>query len=182
MAVKAAAMVVKLLLKLGSGPVGWALLVFDIFTVVQDLADTNNYNSFLENRMNLETRDTIVYEFAKAMALDKQEFPVLFPFGMIFPTESETAMTEYTTHLMTEHIGVLLEVPGGIEWFVDILSGSIESEEGGEDSPPLNQEEDQQGLDVMDTFFATVREEHSLQLDKFLFDTLQKLVPSTRKK
>ena len=181
MAVKAAAMVVKLLLKLGSGPVGWALLVFDIFTVVQDLADTNNYNSFLENRMNLETRDTIVYEFAKAMALDKQEFPVLFPFGMIFPTESETAMTEYTTHLMTEHIGVLLEVPGGIEWFVDILSGSIESEEGGEDSPPLNQEEDQQGLDVMDTFFATVREEHSLQLDKFLFDTLQKLVPSTRK-
>ena len=181
MAAKLAALVAKLLIKLGSGPVGWALLVFDIFTVVQDTADLNNYNSFLDNTMNLETRDIIVYEFAKAMALEGMEFPVLFPFAMLFPTESETAMAEYSAHLMTEHIGVLLEVPGGIEWFVDILSGSIEAEEGGEESPPLNQEEDQEGLDVMDTFFNKVREEHSLQLDKFLFDTLQGLIPSTRK-
>ena len=181
MAVKAAAMVTKLLIKLGSGPVGWALLVFDIFTVIQDLADTNNYNTFLENKMNMETRDIIVYEFAKAMTMEGMDFPVLFPFALLFPEESETAMLEYNSKIMLDYIEVLLEVEGGTEWFIDMLVTALEAEESGEEPPPTTQEEDQTSLEIMETFFSRVRQEHGQELDKFLFDTMQSLIPSSRK-
>jgi len=181
MAVKAAAMVTKLLIKLGSGPVGWALLVFDIFTVIQDLADTNNYNTFLENKMNMETRDIIVYEFAKAMTMEKMDFPVLFPFSLLFPEESETAMLEYNSKIMLDYIEILLEVEGGTEWFIDMLVTALEAEESGEDPPPTTQEDDQKSLEIMDTFFSRVRQEHGQEVDKFLFDTMQSLIPSSRK-
>lgn len=180
-AAKAAAMIAKLLIKLGSGPVGWALLVFDIFTVIQDLADTNNYGSFLENKMNMETRDIIVYEFAKAMQLEGMDYPVLFPFALAFPTESETAMMEYQSKILVEHIKTLTEIDGGIEWFISVFISEMEAAEKEQESPPMSQEEDQESSDIMEQFLLRVREEHHLELDEFLFDTLQELLPSNRK-
>ena len=180
-AAKAAAMIAKLLIKLGSGPVGWALLVFDIFTVIQDLADTNNYGSYLENKMNMETRDIIVYEFAKAMQLEGMDYPVIFPFSLAFPTESETAMMEYQSKILVDHITTLLEIDGGVDWFISILVSEMGAAENDEESPPMSQEDDQETSDIMEQFLLRVREEHHLELDEFLFDTLQELLPTSRK-
>ena len=131
--------------------------------------------------MNMETRDIIVYEFAKAMTMEGMDFPVLFPFALLFPEESETAMLEYNSKIMLDYIEVLLEVEGGTEWFIDMLVTALEAEESGEEPPPTTQEEDQTSLEIMDTFFSRVRQEHGQELDKFLFDTMQTLIPSSRK-
>jgi hypothetical protein len=184
-AAKAAAMIAKLLIKLGAGPVGWALLVFDIFTAVQDLADRNNYGSYLENKMNMETRDIIVYEFAKAMQLEGMDYPALFPFSLAFPTESETAMMEYQSKIVTEYMTTLLEIDGGVDWLAKTMVYMLQlleaEETGGDPPPPMSQEDDQETSDIMGQFLLKVREEHHLELDEFLFDTLQELLPISRK-
>src|SRR6056300_973516 len=38
----------RVLVKLGSGPVGWALLIFEMISLTLDLADLKNYDSFIE--------------------------------------------------------------------------------------------------------------------------------------
>lgn len=182
MAAKAAILATKVLLKLSSGPVGWALAVLDVFSYIFDAANNSNYNSFLANRGNLEIRDAIIYQFALAIANDKSEYPMLFPFGLLFPEESETAISEYQTYLMSTHAKeIFTTIPGAAEWYAGIWIAELEAAEGGQEGPPLNQEEDEKALDFMELLYEKVREKYGRDLDKFLFDTLQSLIPDTRK-
>ena len=187
MAVKAAAMATKLLIKLGAGPVGYALLMLDILIAIQDYADVYNYNSFLDNEGNMELRDKLVYEFAKALAIEGEEYPILFPFLHIFEEESLIAITEYQSKVLDENMGILAEIPGGIKWLVDFagrMVDEIEAIENGEEVPEipeLSQEEDEKIQDMFKIFYERVREEKHLELDTFLFNTLQTLVPTNRK-
>jgi hypothetical protein len=185
MALKAAAMATKLLIKLGSGPVGAALFMLDVLIAIQDYADVYNYNSFLDNEGNMGIRDKLVYEFAKALAIEGQEYPVLFPFSFIFEEESLIAITEYQSKVLLEHASILIsDVPGGLEWYSDYILKILEAVElleEGEEIPEMEQEEDQQTLEMFGTFYDKVREKHHLELDEFLFNTLQTLVPDNRK-
>ena len=187
MALKAAAMATKLLIKLGAGPVGYALLMLDILIVIQDYADVYNYNSFLDNEGNMKLRDKLVYEFAKALAIEGEEYPILFPFLHIFEEESLIAITEYQSKVLDENMGILAEIPGGTKWLVDFVGrmvDEIEAIENGEEVPEipeLSQEEDEKIQDMFKIFYERVREEKHLELDTFLFNTLQTLVPTNRK-
>jgi len=172
---------------LGAGPVGYALLMLDILIAIQDYADVYNYNSFLDNEGNMELRDKLVYEFAKALAIEGEEYPILFPFLHIFEEESLIAITEYQSKVLDENMGILAEIPGGIKWLVDFagrMVDEIEAIENGEEVPEipeLSQEEDEKIQDMFKIFYERVREEKHLELDTFLFNTLQTLVPTNRK-
>ena len=182
MAATAATMATKLLIKMSAGPVGMVLFMLDIILAVQDYADVYNYNSFLDNKGNMGIRDKLIYEFALTMAHEKVEYPVLFPFAFLFEEEATTAITEYQSKIVSDYIVILVtEIPGGSEFFEEYINTLIEGEEDNEMSE-MSQEEDQKTSDLFTAFFEKVREDHHLKLDKFLFDSLQELVPANRKK
>ena len=174
-------MTARLLVKLGSGPVGWALLIFDILSITLDLADMSNYNSFLENKMNLEMRDVLVYKFYEAVKLDGGDFPVLFPYSLLFLDEATRVAEEVNLKMFGDYITELTEVEGGVEYLVKLFTGEMEAEETGSVPPPETTEQTQEGLSVMEKFFDRVREKHHLKLDKYTFDLLQKEIPENRK-
>ena len=179
--VKLTAMTARLLVKLGSGPVGWALLIFDILSITLDLADTSNYSSFLENKMNLEMRDVLVYKFYEAVKMDGGDFPVLFPYSLLFPDEAAKVAEEVNLKMFGDYITELTEIEGGTDYLVSLFTGEMEAEEAGTGSPPETTEQTQQGLNVMERFFDRVREKHHLKLDKYTFDLLQNEIPQDRK-
>ena len=179
LAIKLAAMTVRLLTKLGSGPAGWALMVFELFMVIQDIADVDNYNSFIDNTMNLKARDKIIYEYHKLITTEGGEYPVLFPFASLFPEESEEAMSEYTTYMMTEYAGLMAEVEGGEEFLTNFIVNMMDA---GEDAELDLSQEDDETLDTFVTNFLNLaRERHSRDLDAKLFEYLQAAIPSNRR-
>jgi hypothetical protein len=180
LSVKLTAMTARILVKLGSGPVGWALLIFDIISIALDLADTSNYSSFLENKMNLEMRDVLVYKFYEAIKMDGGDFPVLFPYSLLFPDEAAEVAEEVNVKIFTDYMLELTEVEGGTDYLVSLLTGELEAEEAGTASPQETAEETQEGLTVMEKFFDRVREKHHLKLDKYTFDLLQDKIPQGR--
>ena len=181
LSVKLAAMTARILVKLGSGPVGWVLLLFDMISIGMDIADTNNYNSFLENKMNVETRDVLVYKYYEAIKEDGGDFPVLFPYSLLFPDESTKVMDEVNLKMMTDYILEFTEIEGGTEYLVDLFTGVATSETEGTDMPEETPEEMEKGLDVMGRFFDRVRDKHHVKLDKYTFDLLQNEIPQSRK-
>jgi hypothetical protein len=181
LAVKLTAMTARILVKLGSGPVGWALLIFEIISITLDLADTSNYSSFLENKMNLEMRDVLVYKFYEAIKMDGGDFPVLFPYSLLFPNEAAEVAEEVNVKMFTDYLLELTEIEGGTDYLVSLLTGELEAEASGTASPQETTEQTRNGLTVMEKFFDRVREKHHLELDKYTFNLLQNKIPQDRR-
>jgi putative hemolysin/uncharacterized membrane protein len=181
MARRMAFLMLKILVKLSAGPVGWALLLFDVLVIIQDTADVYNYNSFIDNKINLSSRDQLIYAYNKVVKEDGGDFPVLFPFALLFPEESEEVSVQYMTHMLTEHMDVLLEVDGGIDWLVDSLLSGLEAEADGIEPPPSTLEEEEKADNISEIFFDKVREKHHRTLDQKYFELLQAAIPSERR-
>jgi putative hemolysin len=176
-----AQIMMKILVKLSSGPVGWALLIFDAFVIIQDTADVYNYNSFIDNKINMNSRDQLIYVYNKAIKLDGGDFPVLFPFSLLFQEESEGVTVQYMSHIFMEHMDILLEVDGGTEYLVDMLFSGLEAEIDGVEPPPLSLEEEQKADKIVEDFFDKAREKHHRALDVKYFELLQAAVPANRR-
>ena len=176
-----AQIMMKILVKLSSGPVGWALLIFDAFVIIQDTADRYNYNSFIDNKIVMNSRDQLIYAYNKAIKLDGGDFPVLFPFSLLFQEESEGVTVQYMSHIFMEHMDILLEVDGGTEYLVDMLFSGLEAEIDGVEPPPLSLEEEQKADKIVEEFFDKAREKHHRALDVKYFELLQAAVPANRR-
>ena len=181
MARRMAFLMMKILVKLSSGPVGWALLLFDILVVIQDTADVYNYNSFIDNKINMNSRDQLIYAYNKVVKADGGDFPVLFPFALLFPEQSEEVSLQYMTYMLTEHMAVLLEVDGGIDWLVNSMLSGMEAEVDGVEPPPSTLEEEEKADKVSEEFFDKVREKHHRTLDQKYFEFLQSAIPDNRR-
>lgn len=170
----------KLLTKLGSGPVGWALLVFDIISVTFDLADLKNYDSFIENKGLMESRDVLIYKFQEALKTSGTDYPMLFPYSSLFPTESETASTETMGHMMATYSDELMKIEGGSDYLINLMTQALST---GEDDTPITEtpESEGKGVKIIDTWLKNVRKKHGQELDKYLFDILQDEIPEDRK-
>jgi len=168
----------RMLVKLGSGPVGWALFIFEMISLTVDLADLRNYDSFIENKSNMQARDIMIQKFHEAITLDEGAYPVLFPTSLIFPEESNVATDETTTYMVLNHIDELLEVEGGVEYYSDMLILAMESKEEGLPETPEQQEE---GLRIVEEWISRVRRTHGRELDKYKFDILQDELPASRR-
>ena len=170
----------KLLMKLGSGPVGWALLVFDIISVTLDMADLKNYDSFIENKGLMESRDILIYKFQEALKTSGADYPMLFPYNSLFPDESETASEEMMAHMIEKYTNELLEIEGGSEYFTDLI---LQAFSAGEDDTPITEtpESEGKGAKIMDAWLKNVRKKHGKELDTYIFDILQDELPEDRK-
>ena len=158
----------RILIKLGSGPVGWALLVFEMISLTMDLADLRNYDSFIENKTNMEMRDLMVYKFYEAITLSGSEYPVLFPYSVMFPEVSETVSSEMTSQMMTDYMDELLEIDGGMEYMTNLLLKAFDAEDEGTNVISETPDEQMDGLGVIDTWLSNVRKKHAVELDKKL--------------
>jgi len=180
MALKMSQFASRMLIKLGSGPVGWALLVFEMISLTMDLADLRNYDSFIENKTNMQMRDLMVYKFYEAITLSGGEYPVLFPYSLLFPEASELVASEMTSQMMVDHMDELLEIEGGIDYMANLLLMAFSAEDEGTDVISETPEEQEQGLGVIDRWIASVRGKHAVELDKQTFDALQAEIPESR--
>jgi hypothetical protein len=181
MALKMSQFASRILVKLGSGPVGWALLVFEMISLTMDLADLRNYDSFIENKTNMQMRDLMVYKFYEAITLSGGEYPVLFPYALLFPEASELVASEMTSQMMVDHMDELLEIEGGIDYMANLLLMAFSAEDEGTDVISETPEEQEQGLGVIDKWIASVRGKHAVELDKQTFEALQAEIPESRR-
>lgn len=170
----------RILFKLGAGPVGWALLVFDIISVTLDLADLRNYDSFIENKGLMESRDILIYKFQEAVINGGGDYPMLFPYSSIFPDESNVASEEMITYMFTNHTEELLEVDGGEDYLVELLISALGAAD--EDGPIEDSQSEDKGLEVVDIWMKNVRKEHGKELDKYMFEILQDEIPESKRK
>lgn len=90
-AVKCAIITMKIISKLGSGPVGWAMFAFDVMTIIMDLGDAGNYDSLISNDKLIKSRNQIIYKLWEFRKKEGMDLPVLFPVSSLFPSEIEEA-------------------------------------------------------------------------------------------
>lgn len=174
MAIRMAVLTLKLLSKLSAGPVGWALLIFDIFTVILDIGDTGNYDSFISNENLIKMRNQIVYKVWEARRKDGADLPILFPFNQLFPTESEEAERLMSENFMTLAIGVLAESSEHLDLLTDLLIMGLGEE--------TNQETDEKGVgddeieEMMSKVVKLTRAKHGAELDNKLYNELIRII------
>lgn len=99
-----------------AGPVGAALIVFDVVSMALDVWDPLNFNSFTSIGLAREIRDGI--EVNQRMNLQRQNYPtvvhpvdgggydddgpILYGVALMFPTEWTEALATYTNRLVTD--------------------------------------------------------------------------------
>tara|TARA_B110000444_G_scaffold23312_1_gene19343 strand:+ start:2304 stop:4754 length:2451 start_codon:yes stop_codon:yes gene_type:complete len=167
----------RFLIKLGAGPVGWALLVFEIISFTLDAADLKNYNAFIENKGLLESRDILIHKFQEAVVSSGGDYPMLFPFSSIFPDESTVATEDMMSYMLIEYIDELMEVDGGLDYLTNAFMSAFSEEE--EDTETV--EEEEEGNEVINEWFKVVRTKHGKELDKYVFDALQAEIPASKR-
>ena len=180
-ALQTTAMIGKVLMKLGTGPVAVALFIFEMISLTMDMADLRNYDSFIENKSNMQMRDILIYKFNEQIKLNGGDYPMLFPYPLLFPDESEIIEEELMEHMMTEYLTEMLEVEGGEEFLTNMISQAFDMAESGIDEPAQTEEEEAGNLDTIDRWFKRVRRLHGLELDKYVFDALQADIPPARR-
>ena len=91
MLAKSMAIAMKAIAKLSSGPVGWATMILDVFTILADMADVQGLNTFVDNSQLINMRDVIIYQTWDALKKEGVDFPIMFPIDAFFVDECEMA-------------------------------------------------------------------------------------------
>lgn len=174
LAIRSAMLTLKLLTKLGAGPVGWALLVFDILSAVADIGDGGNYDSFTSNENLLKMRNQAIYKLWEARKKAGLDLPALFPFTELFPLESEEAERVTAELFQTMTIEVLASKEEYSDLLVDLLIASLEDElnETSDTAPPTNEEIDKMLGDV----WEITRREKGKKIDEKLYTELVRII------
>lgn len=164
----------KILIRLGSGPVGWALLAFESISMMLDMADLRNYDSFMENSQIIQARDLFIYKLHEAKVTVGEAYPILFPFAELFPEISTSVIGESLIYQMVTYRDTLKAIDG-VEDFMD-----LEFEYANNDLEPTP-EMVADGQRIFNTFLDTIREENAVEIDRYTFDGLQAAIPLENK-
>ena len=170
-AIKAAIMTAKVLTKLASGPVGWALLIFDIISAVTDAADLRNYDSFIANDSLMSMRDVFVYKYNEMLKSAGEDYPMLFPFGEIFPEESEIVYAEILDYITFNYQSEFKQA-GGDKLIEKVIISDVDNKE---------KPNDDEYRVVFDKWIVLVRTKDAKVIDKRMFEMLQQELPNDRK-
>lgn len=170
------------MMKLGGGPVGWALFVFEMMSLVLDLGDMKNYGSYIENEGIIKSRDTMIYKFQEALTEAKASYPMLFPYDSIMPDESTIASEELMKHLFVtdKYLNELTILPGGIEYLTELLLKAVQATQDNQ-IVEESEEEAAEGMSVAERWISNVRKKYAKELDKYVFDILKSELPAERK-
>lgn len=100
-------------LKLGMGPVGWAMLVFDIVSAALDLYDPVGYNSFVSNEVAMNLRNIAEHNFQRMHAENEgQSIPLMADFDYKNPSgefETKHVLPEITKRMNEKVIDSMTE-------------------------------------------------------------------------
>lgn len=180
----------KIMVKLGSGPVGWALLVFDIISLTADLGDASNYNSLIYNKDLIKLRNKSVLKFWEAVRKEGMDLPCLFPLTYIFSeTEIQTAQQVMVNSYGEELTQMVLSDNQGnadiigklfVQGFGNQKNKSSETDKEVEEiigelgEPPVieEQEMDKDLSAAYDKAYKKLRSENAQDMDKITFNQL----------
>ena len=102
MLAKSMAIAMKAIAKLSSGPVGWAMMILDVFTILADMADVQGLNTFVDNSQLMNMRDVIIYQTWDALKKEGVDFPIMFPIDAFFVDECEMAQLSMTNSIVED--------------------------------------------------------------------------------
>lgn len=102
MLAKSMAIAMKAIAKLSSGPVGWATMILDVFTILADMADVQGLNTFVDNSQLINMRDVIIYQTWEALQKENVDFPIMFPIDAFFIDECEMAQLSMTNAIVED--------------------------------------------------------------------------------
>lgn len=102
MLAKSMAIALKAIAKLSSGPVGWATMILDVFTILADMADVQGLNTFVDNSQLINMRDVIIYQTWDALKKEGVDFPIMFPIDAFFVDECEMAQLSMTNSIVED--------------------------------------------------------------------------------
>tara|TARA_R110002153_G_scaffold485_5_gene2409 strand:+ start:4578 stop:8921 length:4344 start_codon:yes stop_codon:yes gene_type:complete len=102
MLAKSMAIAMKAIAKLSSGPVGWATMILDVFTILADMADVQGLNTFVDNSQLINMRDVIIYQTWDALKKEGVDFPIMFPIDAFFIDECEMAQLSMTNSIVED--------------------------------------------------------------------------------
>ena len=179
LAIRAAMLSLKLLSKLGAGPVGWALMVFDILSAVADIGDGGNYDSFISNDNLIKMRNQSIYKLWEARRKEGNDLPTLFPFIFLFPKESEEAERVTSEMFMNEAIKILASKDEYQDLLVDliIIGFSEETDQPVDTIPPDDKKLD----DTMTKISDITRQAKGKELDEKMYKELVRIIKNRTK-
>ena len=108
---KLAIILLRMLVKLNSGPLGWAMMVFDIFSLMLDLGDANNTATYMKQEGMFDMRNKLMYEMYFKMKKDGLDYPMMYPINFAFPVEHDLAQNALTKRLAEDTMNRVLKDP-----------------------------------------------------------------------
>ena len=174
MAAKGAIMGAKMAKNASMGPVGAAMMVFDIMSMALDFADVGGYATFTANSVNTRTRNGIEFQLENIAKSNNMDYPLLFPVGDAFPEEYEAVSNKISAHFMSDILDdISKNDPKAIE---DLIGATIAAEETGEEF-----EIPESFIDLFGKTYDAVTKRKHMERDKFIYDEMQKVLPDDKK-
>ena len=174
MAAKGAVMGAKLAKNASMGPVGAAMMVFDIMSMALDFADVGGYATFTANSVNTRTRNGIEFQIESIAKANNMDYPLMFPVGDAFPDEYEAVSNKISGHFMPQILDdISKNNPKAIE---DLIMATAAAEESGDDF-----EIPDSFIELFGTTYDSVTKREHLERDKFIYDEMRKVLPDNLK-
>lgn len=149
--------------KLGSGPVGWAMLALDAFTIVLSIADNENFDSWVENKAFIKMRNALVYRHYTEVKKSGFEYPVLFPIDALYKDALEAAQVSVSALTMKESFQELETLTGGKDLVMNIFIAHINN---------TTHDYTEKDTDLLIKAQQMVREKDPVKEDKMLYTEL----------
>jgi hypothetical protein len=168
-----------------TGPVGAAMMLFDMLSMAVDIMDLGGYASFTKNTTNTATRNSIEYMVEKGMRESGMDYPQLFPVGEAFPKEYGEVngmMVEHFMEDVMDAMGLDGQLPG--ESVADSKKRKVAFEavgqafaatldENGEQIPGKEFQMPKEAEDMFGKVYDTVSKAKYKKRDQFIFDKMK---------
>lgn len=168
-----------------AGPVGAAMMLFDMLSMAVDIMDLGGYASFTHNTTNTATRDSIEYMVEKGMREAGMDYPQLFPVGEAFPKEYGQVngmMVEHFMEDVMDAMGLDGQLPGesvaeskkrqvAFEAVGNAFAATLD--EKGEPIPGKDFEMPKEAEDVFGKVYDSVSKAKYKKRDQFIFDKMK---------
>src|SRR6056300_92167 len=174
MAAKGAIIGAKMAKNASMGPVGAAMMVFDIVSMALDFADVGGYATFTANSVNTRTRNGLEFQLESIAKANNMDYPLMFPVGDAFPEEYEAVTNKISAHFMPAILDdISKKDPKAIE---NLIEATVKAEEAGEDF-----EIPDSFIELFGKSYDDVTKQKHLERDKFIYDEMLKVLPDDKK-
>jgi len=174
MAAKGAIIGAKMAKNASMGPVGAAMMVFDIVSMALDFADVGGYATFTANSVNTRTRNGLEFQLESIAKANNMDYPLMFPVGDAFPEEYEAVTNKISAHFMPAILDdISKKDPKAIE---NLIEATVKAEEAGEDF-----EIPDSFIELFGESYDDVTKQKHLERDKFIYDEMLKVLPDDKK-